>query len=130
MKKATRLLIICAVMMVFASLAACGQSDSSSQKPDSNSSSDQNESAAATLNVTAKDFEFNKSTYKVPANKKVKINFKSVEGTHGFEIEGTDVNLQGKGTATVTLKPGTYHVHCSIPCGQGHQNMKATIIAQ
>lgn len=102
----------------------------SDKKSDSKSDQSSEGDKATTLNVTATNFKYNKDTFEVPANKEITINLKSDEGYHGFKIEGTDVNLEGKGTAKVTLKPGTYNVHCSIPCGSGHKDMKAKIVAK
>ncbi|TCP30227.1 cupredoxin-like protein [Scopulibacillus darangshiensis] len=123
------LLTLSVIMVLVLALAACGNSDKKSSDDNNGAGSASGDDQAATLNVTATNFKFNKKTYKVPANKEITINFKSKEGYHGFEIEGQDVNIQGKGTKTITLKPGTYMVHCSVPCGSGHENMKAKIVA-
>ena len=123
--------VLTAMMLV---LAACGNSDNKdASEPTDNSGSDQtvqDEGTSTTLDVTATNFKYNKDTFTIPANKEVTINFNSEEGQHGFQIKGTDVNIQGKGTAKVTLEAGEYEIHCSIPCGSGHANMKATLIVK
>lgn len=121
------LLCAAAVMVMLLALSGCGNNNSSNA---SNQDQTKNQKADKTLNITATDFKFNKQTYTVPANKNVKINFESKEGVHGLGITGTKVNIENKGSEIVKLKPGTYHVHCTIPCGNGHGDMKAKIIAQ
>ncbi|MFC7393390.1 cupredoxin domain-containing protein [Scopulibacillus cellulosilyticus] len=123
MKKSLVLCVSIVMVMIFA-LSACGSANNSSN------AQSKDQKVAKTLNITATDFKFNKQTYKVPANKNIKINFQSKQGTHGLGIDGTKVDIEGKGSTVVKLKPGTYHVHCTVPCGNGHGDMKAEIIAQ
>lgn len=130
MKRKWTWVLSLALVMVFV-LAACGNSDKKSDNGGSdNNKKSSDTSQATTLNVTATNWKFNKDTFNVPANKKITINFESKEGSHGFDIEGTDINIKDKGKETITFKPGTYKVHCSIPCGQGHQDMLAKIVAK
>ncbi len=82
------------------------------------------------INVEAANWSFNKDVYKVFAGKKITINFKSVEGHHGLGIRGIDsVNIKGEGSVKIILEPGEYQIYCTVPCGKGHEEMIATLIA-
>lgn len=118
-------LILFSFLMLSTMLTACGSSGKTAQ-----SSSSSQGKPAMSLNVTAVNFHFNKKTYTIPANKNVKVNFKSLQGFHGFSIVGTSINIRGKGSEIINLKPGTYTIKCSVPCGSGHSKMKSTLIVQ
>ncbi|GGE52436.1 hypothetical protein GCM10011391_34140 [Pullulanibacillus camelliae] len=122
--KKHRWLIGLALLLISIGLAGCG-----SDKSDHHQSSTKT-IKGTTLNVTATNFQFDSKTYKVPANKELTIHFESKEGNHGMSIEGTKVDIKGKGMAKVKLKPGTYMVHCSVFCGSGHADMMSKIIAE
>ncbi|WP_349410152.1 cytochrome C oxidase subunit II [Pseudalkalibacillus sp. SCS-8] len=82
------------------------------------------------IEVEAENWRFNKEIYKVFAGKPITINFKSVEGHHGFGIKGfPEYNIEGEGSMKVTLEPGEYQIFCTVPCGEGHDDMVATLIA-
>jgi cytochrome c oxidase subunit 2 len=111
------------------SLTACGGGGDKTGNETSNSNENAITKQVTTLNVTASNWRYNKDTYTVPAGK-INIHFESKEVVHGFKIEGTDVDIQKNGTATVTLNSGTYMIHYDIPCGNGHQDMTAKLIVQ
>lgn len=129
-------------------LAACGGGESEESSGDTGnssdnsgetteesadeSSSDSGEAAADNkLDIVATDFEFNKEEYTVQSGEEVTVTLTSKEGTHGITIEGTDVSIQGEGTATFTPEePGEYMIHCSVPCGEGHSSMMSTLIVK
>ncbi|MGM0878137.1 MAG: cytochrome C oxidase subunit II [Bacillota bacterium] len=102
-------------------LAACGGEQSGS--------GDSSGGTESTVELKAANWDFDKDTYTVPAGE---VTFKLIsdDGYHGIEIEGTDVKIDGDGTATAKLEPGEYTVKCSIPCGEGHEEMKATIVVE
>ncbi|WP_255301545.1 cytochrome C oxidase subunit II [Bacillus sp. AFS040349] len=97
---------------------------------DGDGTEDNGDAAANAINISAVNWEFDKEEYMVKAGEPVTLNFKSEEGVHGLAIEGTDINIQQDGQQEVTLEPGEYKVYCSIPCGQGHANMTATLVVQ
>lgn len=111
------------------------QTNNGSSTNSSSSTATKEQSNGHVLNVTARDFTFNKKTYVVQSGK-ITIHFKSVQGTHGFALYNSPgsttkiVNIIGKGTKTVTLKPGKYYIHCSVVCGGGHGNMDAHLIVK
>lgn len=107
-------------------LAACGGEDSTSG---SENTSDGESSAANTVELVASNWEFEKDSYTVPAGE-VTFNLVNKEGYHGITIDGTDVAIDGEGSATATLEPGEYKITCSIPCGTGHTEMSTKLIVE
>ncbi|GAB4074539.1 hypothetical protein GCM10028778_20420 [Barrientosiimonas marina] len=121
-------------------LAACGGSDDSesSDSSDSNGSEetetdsgDSTEASGSSLDITATDFEFNQDEYTVSAGEPVDISLTSKEGTHGLAIDEFDVNIEGEGEASFTPEEsGEYTIYCSVPCGEGHSDMKSTLVVE
>ncbi|QWU13768.1 cupredoxin domain-containing protein [Paenibacillus sophorae] len=104
-------------------------SSSTSPTPASSSMSNGDEQM---IMVTASDFQWTLDKTEVKAGQPVHFMITSTEGTHGFEIEGTDINttVSPGSDQTVTWnpdQPGTYTIVCSVMCGTGHENMKTTI---
>ncbi|SEM20344.1 hypothetical protein SAMN05192533_101403 [Mesobacillus persicus] len=116
-----KLLVSLFMMVSILALAACGGEESNG--------SENSSGAESTVDLSAKNWEFEQDTYTVPAGE-VTFNLKNVEGYHGIEVEGTDVKIDGEGSATATLEPGEYKVKCSIQCGTGHDDMIATVIVE
>ncbi|HEX7064969.1 MAG TPA: hypothetical protein VF199_07855 [Bacillales bacterium] len=120
------------------SVEAADQENGRSMAGNSNDDTAQKEKESAVdhiLKVTAHDFAFNKEKF-VAKSGEITVHFKSVEGTHGFAIyksEGSTeklLNITGKGTKTVNLKPGKYYIPCSVVCGGGHGHMDAVLIVK
>jgi cytochrome c oxidase subunit 2 len=88
--------------------------------------------AGPTLKFVASNFQFDKPEYTVKAGEKVTVSLQNKEGLHAMEIIGLNVKLDNNTkSAEVTFdKPGTYEVHCILPCGPGHAEMKSTLIVQ
>ncbi|TJY43550.1 cytochrome C oxidase subunit II [Cohnella pontilimi] len=82
------------------------------------------------LKITATNFEFDQKEYHVKAGTTYQIKFSNRLGSHGAEFVGLNLNLDGTHpTATYKFdKPGTYEIHCSVMCGQGHANMISKVI--
>ena len=108
-------------------LAACGGDDDHTNG--SEHTSGEESSASNTVELVAANWEFEKDSYTVPAGE-VTIKLVNKEGYHGITIDGTDVAINGEGTATATLEPGEYKVVCSVPCGTGHEEMSALLIVE
>ena len=117
---------VCVLIVLSMCLAACG----SGSDNEANKQTETQSAQGSELTITATNFQFNSKTYKVPANKEITIHFESKEGNHGIKIEGTDVDIKGKGSAKVTFKPGTYAISCNIFCGSGHAKMQSKIVAE
>jgi cytochrome c oxidase subunit II len=88
--------------------------------------------AAQAITLTATNFKYDQTEYKVKKGQPVTITLKSSQGMHGAAISEFKVNLKKDGeSATFTPdKAGTYTIQCSIPCGAGHDNMKSTLIVE
>lgn len=107
-------------------LAACGGDDSTNGSADTGGGES---SASNTVELVTSNWEFDKDSYTVPAGE-VSINLVNKEGFHGITIDGTDIAIDGEGSATATLEPGEYKVTCSIPCGEGHAEMTTQLIVE
>ncbi|MEK7545353.1 MAG: cupredoxin domain-containing protein [Patescibacteria group bacterium] len=88
-----------------------------------------------TFNMVAKNFTFAPSTITVNEGDTVRINLSSTEGTHGLVIPDFGVNKVVSQGAPVVLefvasKKGTFGFRCSVMCGEGHGDMKGTLIVQ
>ena len=88
-----------------------------------------------TFNMVATDFAFTPSTITVNEGDTVRIKLSSSEGTHGLVIPDFAVNKVVSPGAPVVLefvanKKGTFGFRCSVMCGEGHGDMKGTLIVQ
>jgi cytochrome c oxidase subunit 2 len=83
------------------------------------------------LKIIASNWQFDKPEYTVTKGDKLKVSLQLKEGLHAVEItgQGLDVKLDKNAPSQeVTFdKPGTYEIHCVLPCGQGHANMASKI---
>ncbi|WP_341278505.1 cytochrome C oxidase subunit II [Paenibacillus sp. FSL H8-0537] len=85
------------------------------------------------VNVQANaDFTFDQTEYKVKVGDKVILRLKNKSGIHGLKIDELNVDLEGEQLETNIEfdKPGEYVMHCSIPCGTGHTEMKTKLIVE
>ncbi|UUI04331.1 cytochrome C oxidase subunit II [Oceanobacillus jeddahense] len=120
MKKITG---IAALLCMFL-LGAC----SSDSNEDNEAEESTNENAEE-LTIKAFNWQFDQGEYTVPAGE-ITVYLSNEEGHHGIEIEGTDISIEGDGSASDTLEAGEYTIRCSIPCGEGHSDMIATLVVQ
>jgi cytochrome c oxidase subunit II len=88
--------------------------------------------AGPTLKFVASNFQFDKPEYTVKSGEKVTVSLQNKEGLHALEIVGLNVKLDNntKSMDVTFDKPGTYEVHCVLPCGPGHPNMKTKLTVQ
>ncbi len=85
------------------------------------------------IKVTADTWIFSPATITAKKGEKVTLQITGVNGTHGFMVPdlGLNATIAAGQTTTVTLptdKTGTFAGSCSIPCGQGHKDMRVTVI--
>ncbi|QHS24025.1 cytochrome C oxidase subunit II [Virgibacillus sp. MSP4-1] len=106
-------------------LAACGGGDEAS----GNDGASDDSSSANSVDIVASNWEFDKDTYTVPAGD-ITFNLTNESGMHGFDIEGTDVTIEGEGSVSGSLEPGEYTIRCNIPCGEGHADMTAQLVVE
>jgi cytochrome c oxidase subunit II len=83
--------------------------------------------------MTAKQFEYSPSVIKVNQGDRVQIKLTTTDVAHGFAIAEYNVNSKvepNKETIIdfVASKKGTFSFYCNIPCGEGHRDMKGTLI--
>jgi cytochrome c oxidase subunit 2 len=82
------------------------------------------------LKITATSFNFDEKEYHVKAGTNYKIKFANKLGNHGAEVKelGIELSKDAPEVEYTFDKPGTYEMHCSIMCGQGHADMISKII--
>lgn len=85
-----------------------------------------------TIDIDATNWAFTPSIVSVRRGDQVTLRITSLEGTHGFAAPdlGIDVAVPEGETVEITLptdNAGTFEFRCSIPCGEGHNDMKGTI---
>lgn len=78
------------------------------------------------------DFTFDQTEYRVKQGENVRLVLKNVSGIHGIEIAEFGIKLEGDTLQqdVVFDRPGEYEIICSIPCGIGHDDMKAKLIVE
>lgn len=123
-----------AFSLVFA-LSACGQKEAATAPTNAGSTQSTGTPAATSgsaqeVKLVATNFQFDQKEYHVKKGSEVKVTLENKEGLHGINIGEFKVQLDNsKKTATFTPdKAGSYDIICSVPCGQGHMNMKAKLI--
>ena len=88
------------------------------------------------IKITAKKFEYSPNEIKIKAGIPVIFEFTSLDRIHGFtvpDLGAIRATIEpGKATRVTILAPraGTYEFHCDIFCGDGHEGMTGTIIAE
>ncbi|MGB6985963.1 MAG: cupredoxin domain-containing protein [Candidatus Aquilonibacter sp.] len=89
--------------------------------------------ADSPIAVTASDGKFTPGTVTLKVGQTTVLHFSSSSGVHGLQSDALGISqtliMPGKGTdVTVTpKKAGTYVLHCTIPCGSGHETMTLTV---
>ncbi|RAP75107.1 cupredoxin domain-containing protein [Paenibacillus montanisoli] len=87
------------------------------------------EGSTVEIKLTAKDFEYDQPEIRVKKGDHVKITLTSDDGGHGFAIPDYNVDIQGDGSGEFdAANAGTFEFHCSVMCGNGHRDMKGTLI--
>ena len=89
--------------------------------------------AARIIKVTAKKFEFKPSVITVKKGELVELELSTSDRRHGFDAPGLNVHAEIKpGAPTkVQFKPdkaGHFPFHCSVFCGDGHEEMTGEIV--
>ena len=89
--------------------------------------------AANTLEIVASNFEFDQTEYVVEAGSTMTVKLVNDQGTHGINISGIGLDLQGAQLSQeVTFGEAgeEYEITCIVLCGEGHAEMKAKIVVQ
>ncbi|MBB5172355.1 cytochrome C oxidase subunit II [Texcoconibacillus texcoconensis] len=120
-------------------LAACGGEEPAEEEngadndeavaEEEEAENSEEEAAASEIDIVATDWDFDQETYTVEEGE-VTVNLINEEGHHGIVIEGTDIDIEGDGSQTAELEAGEYEIVCSIPCGEGHDDMVSTLVVE
>lgn len=87
------------------------------------------------VRVTSENWKFTPNVIRVKKGENVTLSLQGMSGLHGFAVQDLGINVpvaQGK-TVSVKLptdKAGSFGLRCSIPCGQGHLDMRGTIVIE
>jgi cytochrome c oxidase subunit 2 len=88
------------------------------------------------VNVVVKRFEFDPSTITVAVGQPVRLLVQSADGVHGIEIKKFKVNKdipRGGEAVVINFTPttaGEFPIMCSEYCGDGHDDMRGTLVVQ
>jgi cytochrome c oxidase subunit 2 len=86
------------------------------------------------ISVVAKRFTFEPARVDVKEGERIRLVVTSEDGVHGLEIKKFKVNKKiPRGGEKVTIDfvasaPGEYPILCSEYCGNGHEEMKGTLV--
>ena len=89
--------------------------------------------APRTIAITARRFEFVPSRIEVTQGEPVRLVVTSADGVHGVAIRKFKVNKPVLRGQTVTIdfvatEAGEFPIICSEECGEGHAQMKGTLV--
>jgi cytochrome c oxidase subunit 2 len=93
-------------------------------------------SAPRIIEVIARKFEFQPSTIDVTEGDRVRLVVWSEDGVHGIAIKKFKVSkIVPRGRERVTIDfvasaPGTFPILCSEVCGDGHEDMRGSLVVQ
>ncbi|CAM3999327.1 plastocyanin/azurin family copper-binding protein [Paenibacillus alkaliterrae] len=122
------LLFASAICLVIV-LAACGANSGANQQV--NTSVADSGAATSELVITASNWKFDKTEYKIKAGETFNLKLDSIDGMHGVQIKKTKYEIDNGKTVSVNFsEPGEYDMICSLPCGQGHRTMVAKLIVE
>ncbi len=89
-----------------------------------------------TFEVLARRFAFEPATIEVTEGDRVRLVVTSADGVHGVGIRKFKVNtLVPRGPKSVTIEftateAGTFPIVCSEACGDGHADMRGTLVVE
>jgi cytochrome c oxidase subunit 2 len=92
-------------------------------------------SAPIVVEVTVKRFAFEPELIEVTEGDRVRLVVRSADGVHGIGIKKFKVEEKIPRGKTVNIDfvastAGTYPVLCSEYCGEGHEEMKGTLVVK
>lgn len=93
-------------------------------------------SAPREIEILAHRYAFEPSRVEVTEGDRVRLVVRSADGVHGIAIKKFRVNkiVPRKGEAVtiefVASSAGTFEILCSEYCGEGHDQMKGTLVVQ
>jgi cytochrome c oxidase subunit 2 len=87
-----------------------------------------------TIEVVARRYTFEPAVIEAAEGERLRILVKSGDGLHGFEIKKFKVSKEiPRGGEPVVIEftaseAGTFPILCSVFCGDGHGDMKGTLV--
>ncbi|MFC5701969.1 cupredoxin domain-containing protein [Cohnella faecalis] len=132
------LLSIAALAMA---LSACGGNNDDNAASSAPASPSASSSASASapaaggetkeITITASNWKFDQTDIKVHKGDTIKLTLKNESGMHAIAIDDLNVEVKSGETKEFTVTDaGTFEFHCSITCGQGHDNMSGNIVVE
>jgi cytochrome c oxidase subunit 2 len=119
------------------SLSACGNNDTNDNaSPTSTASAPASPAAGGggvqEVTINASNWKFEPGDIKAKVGDTLKLTLKNAQGSHGIESDDAlGIKLKNGETQEVKLdKAGVYEFHCSIQCGQGHNDMTGSIVVE
>lgn len=108
-----------------------GSQDNGSDKMENDHNDDQIQ--AKEIRITASQWDFTPSTININKGDRVKLILTSNDVAHGLSLQEFDVDMYisetGETSAEFTAdRSGTFTFYCSVYCGDGHGDMKGTLI--
>lgn len=91
-------------------------------------------SAPREIPVVVQRFAFEPARIEVTEGERIRLVVSSADGVHGLEIKKFKVNKKvPRGGEQITIDfvasaPGEYPIACSEYCGNGHEEMKGTLV--
>lgn len=86
------------------------------------------------VDVVVRRFAFEPATIEAVEGERLRVLVRSADGPHGFEIKRFKVSKEiPRGTDPVAIEftvseAGTFPILCSLFCGDGHNDMKGTLV--
>jgi cytochrome c oxidase subunit 2 len=90
--------------------------------------------APRTIEVIVRRFAFEPAVIEATEGERLRVLVRSADGPHGFEIKKFKVSKEvPRGTEPVVIEftpdeAGRYPILCSLFCGDGHADMKGTLV--
>lgn len=81
------------------------------------------------VSLKATNFQFDQKEIKAKVGDTVRFTLTNDSGLHGVALDEYKMNLkEGETYEFVVDKAGEFQYYCSIPCGQGHDNMTGKLV--
>lgn len=93
-------------------------------------------SSPRVVEITARRYMFEPSVVEATVGERLRLVIRSADGPHGLEIKQFKVSKEvQRGGAPVEVeftadKEGTFPILCSLYCGDGHGDMKGSLVVK
>lgn len=127
-----KLLVLLMGVAIVIAITACGSKESKPAETTSPAATTQAAAGGQNVILKATNFQYDQAEYRVKKGQPVTITLDNSQGVHGAAIKEFNVKLDNS-NKTFTFTPdkaGSFPITCSIMCGNGHANMKSTLIVE